>query len=262
MKESNFAFLYEPGKESEVVLLFGALMQLCGDLLMERLGLHGKFLIDEWTESPTDCVVDIDGRKLRVEFELCSSNFRGKHDPKKCDIIVCWKDDWPTRPPRIKVLELSTIVSELVKKEMPKLILSDSPKRERKSWNFNEFMKRLEQNLPFEDFQKFKKFLHELQIMKGIDIQVGRGKDPTITIGFGEKSNNERPLGIYANGKAWISYKNVNVEPHKPILSEEKAESIRTILGGESKEWHEIKASNTTELLNKLRKVIKIIVET
>ena len=44
----------------------------------------------------------------------------------------------------------------------------------------------------------------------------------TVTIGFGEKSNNDYPIGIYANGKAWISYKNVNTQPPKPILNEEK----------------------------------------
>jgi len=261
MKEAQFGFLYEPSKESEVVMLFGALMQCYTDFLMEYLGLSGKFHIDEWTENPTDCVVDVNGRKLRLEFELYSSNFKGEHDPKKCDIIVCWKDDWRGYPPSIKVLDLSKVVSKLEGKGFPKLILNDHQKRGPKKWSFDEFMDELKKGLSAEDFQEFKTFLDELQKTQGVDIKAGRGKIPTITIGFGEKSNNDYPIGIYANGKAWISYKNVNMQPPKPILNEEKAEKIRALLGGKSRQWHEIKASSIKELLDKIKAVTKLILE-
>jgi len=40
-----------------------------------------------------------------IEFEAKSRHFkRHKHDPKKCNLIVCWEDDWKECP--IDVLEL------------------------------------------------------------------------------------------------------------------------------------------------------------
>jgi len=45
-------------------------------------------------------------------------------------------------------------------------------------------MNALEQNLSAKDFQEFKTFLDELQDKQEIDIRTGRGKIPTITIGF------------------------------------------------------------------------------
>jgi hypothetical protein len=47
-----------------------------------------------------------------------------------------------------------------------------------------------------------------------------------------EKSNNEYPIVIKADGGAWIAYKNVNAKPPKPIINEEKAERIKRLLGG------------------------------
>ena len=44
-------------------------------------------------------------KPVRIEFELRSSNFRAHgHDPKGCDVIVCWEDDWKGCP--VKVVEL------------------------------------------------------------------------------------------------------------------------------------------------------------
>lgn len=61
------------------------------------------------------------GETLEVEFEYASSCFRAhKHDPRKCDLIICWKADdqevtlplwvvseagWETRQPR-RALEM------------------------------------------------------------------------------------------------------------------------------------------------------------
>jgi len=34
--------------------------------------------------------------ELRIEFEYMSKSFyQHKHDPKRADIIVCWKHNWP-----------------------------------------------------------------------------------------------------------------------------------------------------------------------
>jgi hypothetical protein len=46
-------------------------------------------------------------RRLRIEFEFRSSSFRShRHDPRKCDVIVCWAHDWLEKPRRLEVIEL------------------------------------------------------------------------------------------------------------------------------------------------------------
>jgi predicted transport protein len=46
------------------------------------------------------------------EFEFKSSGFKAHgHNPKECDIIICWDHDWPDCP--IEVLELHEIIKTL-----------------------------------------------------------------------------------------------------------------------------------------------------
>lgn len=48
-------------------------------------------------------------RIVRIEFEFESRNFLAHgHDPKGCDLIVCWKHNWDSCP--LEVVELSKIV--------------------------------------------------------------------------------------------------------------------------------------------------------
>jgi hypothetical protein len=50
-------------------------------------------------------------QRVKVEFEMLSRNFlEHQHDPKKCDIIVCWVHNWPECPEWIEVIELSKVV--------------------------------------------------------------------------------------------------------------------------------------------------------
>ena len=58
---------------------------------------------------------------------------------------------------------------------------------------------------------------------------------------------------------AGITYYNVNVRPPQPYLPEKKIEAIRKFLKEPNKLWHYIKAENTEELVNKLKKTIEII---
>lgn len=52
--------------------------------------------------------------RVNIEFEYQSRNFRDHgHDPKKCDLIVCWEDNWQDCP--IEVLELCSILDKLDK---------------------------------------------------------------------------------------------------------------------------------------------------
>jgi len=50
--------------------------------------------------------------KVFIEFEFRSRNFvLHKHDPKMCDIIVCWEHDWSECP--IEVIQLNEVIEQL-----------------------------------------------------------------------------------------------------------------------------------------------------
>jgi hypothetical protein len=54
-------------------------------------------------------------QRVRIEFEFESRNFLlHKHDPKKCDVIVCWKHNWAECPANIEVIELSSMMKGLM----------------------------------------------------------------------------------------------------------------------------------------------------
>ena len=47
----------------------------------------------------------------RIEFEYESRNFKEhRHDPAGCDVIVCWRHNWPDCPEGIEVVELSRVL--------------------------------------------------------------------------------------------------------------------------------------------------------
>lgn len=66
----------------------------------ERAGIT---IVDIRTEYP-DAIVEYKGRQYAVEFEYCSSSFLAhRHDPTKCDLIVCWNHDLNTVLPVIQL---------------------------------------------------------------------------------------------------------------------------------------------------------------
>ena len=99
--------LYAPTNEQGVVFLFGAMAADLG-YAVETLGVRfpdcrAKFHLSGggW-------------RDLRIELEYKASNFLlHGHDPKGCDLIVCWENDWPECP--VPVVELKTEVERLAK---------------------------------------------------------------------------------------------------------------------------------------------------
>ncbi|MEM2988122.1 MAG: hypothetical protein QXK26_03675, partial [Candidatus Bathyarchaeia archaeon] len=51
-------------------------------------------------------------QRVRIEFEYLSSDFkRHGHPVEGCDLIVCWKHDWPECP--LEVIELSEVIKNL-----------------------------------------------------------------------------------------------------------------------------------------------------
>src|SRR4029077_15438909 len=53
-------------------------------------------------------------QRVHPEFEFESRNFRDHgHSLTGCDVIVCWRHNWPDCPPHIQVLELSSLIKTL-----------------------------------------------------------------------------------------------------------------------------------------------------
>jgi len=91
--------VYAPINENGVIFLFGK--------VAEDLNMY----VEEIKPGYPDCI----GRRftgkgwerVAIEFEFKSSNFKlHKHDPKECDIIICWENDWKECP--VEVIELKT----------------------------------------------------------------------------------------------------------------------------------------------------------
>lgn len=97
-------FRHEPVNEHGVMVLFG--------ILAKDLG----FIIEAVQKEFPDCEAKrqiVPGRWQRVliEFEFESKNFREHgHPANGCDLIVCWRHNWPDCPKHIEVLEISRVI--------------------------------------------------------------------------------------------------------------------------------------------------------
>ncbi len=86
---------YAPTSEQGVVALFGR--------LAPRLG----FCIEQVQIRCPDCRARRKGRICRIEFEYWASDFEiHEHNPDKVDYVVCWHNDWASRPKKYKHLEI------------------------------------------------------------------------------------------------------------------------------------------------------------
>jgi hypothetical protein len=98
---------YAPVNEAGVVFAFGMAARKLG-FTVHRIQ----------TEFP-DCeamrrVARGQWQRVRIEFEFESRNFlKHGHNPKGCDVIVCWVDNWPERPKNLQVIELRNILKNL-----------------------------------------------------------------------------------------------------------------------------------------------------
>lgn len=98
---------HTPLNELGVVFLFG--------MMAKELG----FIVESINKNFPDCEakkekVGKSGKyyeKVSIEFEYQSGNFlKHKHDTCRCNLIVCWKNNWPDCP--IEVIELKEIISK------------------------------------------------------------------------------------------------------------------------------------------------------
>lgn len=98
---------HAPVNEDGVVFLFG--------MVARELG----YLVEAVQAGFPDCEAkrQIDAGKwqrVRIEFEFESRNFRDHgHSLDGCDVIVCWRHNWPDCPPHLEVIELASVLRSL-----------------------------------------------------------------------------------------------------------------------------------------------------
>ncbi|MHC4189595.1 MAG: hypothetical protein ACYSUB_08000 [Planctomycetota bacterium] len=99
--------IYEPTCEQGVVFLFG--------MISEELGFSIEGVWQEFHDCEAKRIINRttgEQQQVRIEFEAKSRDFIAHgHDPKKCDLIICWKNNWKDCP--IDVLDLSKAIKEL-----------------------------------------------------------------------------------------------------------------------------------------------------
>jgi hypothetical protein len=87
---------YAPDNEQGVIFLFSHLAR-------KRFGLR----IERVQAGFPDCIACRGEKRIRIEFEFRSSNFRDhRHRASGCDWLVCWIHDWPQVPGRLEIKEL------------------------------------------------------------------------------------------------------------------------------------------------------------
>lgn len=87
---------YAPTVELGVVFLFGRLAPQLG------------FCVENVHPHFPDCWAKWKGQLVRVEFEFRASNY-AVHPAKGADVIVCWENDWETRPRQFRHLEIISL---------------------------------------------------------------------------------------------------------------------------------------------------------
>lgn len=105
---THLPMVHAPTCENAVLFLFGA---MANDLGFKVRRMQAAF---------PDCLaVRRVGENLwedvKIEVELMSRNFAAHgHDPKGCDLIVCWEHNWPECP--LEVVELKKEIARIAKK--------------------------------------------------------------------------------------------------------------------------------------------------
>lgn len=101
----SMALCNVPVNEMGVVFLFG--------MLARELGFSITRIQSEYPDCEALRQMDNDRwQRIWIEFEFASRNFlEHQHDPEKCDLIVCWTNNWPECP--IEVLELKSVMQEM-----------------------------------------------------------------------------------------------------------------------------------------------------
>ena len=98
---------HQPVNEQGVVLLFG--------MVAKELG----YIVEAVQSAFPDCEAKRQigpdrWQRVHLEFEFESRNFRDHgHSLTGCDVIVCWRHNWPDCPTHLEILELSSLIQSL-----------------------------------------------------------------------------------------------------------------------------------------------------
>lgn len=165
-------FKRPPRTEQDVVVLFGTLLPYLDEpLMVERVqtGFPDCTLVNRAT-----------GEKLRAEFEWLASNFKThRHDPSKCDVIICWRDDVKNWPAGLKVWELR----ELVQAKCPWMIEELTESAPTDHWDKKSFLEQAAlDKVASADVERLQQLL-EKAAASGLGIQWQAAGWATFTVG-------------------------------------------------------------------------------
>jgi hypothetical protein len=91
-------FIAQGVSENMVIFIFGT--------IFNHLKIEDIMIKDE-KKGELDAWAELENEEIVIEFQVRSKDFlKDKHDPNKCDLIVCWKHNWEDCPSNIDVLEL------------------------------------------------------------------------------------------------------------------------------------------------------------
>lgn len=101
----NFeGLIFGPLNESGVIFLFSK--------IHKKLGIIIEAIQPSFPDAKARRKTQKGWEDVWIEFEYKSSLFKVHgHDPKECDIIVCWENDWENCP--IEVIELKKLIRSL-----------------------------------------------------------------------------------------------------------------------------------------------------
>lgn len=94
-----------PQNEAETIALY--------EIIQNRIGWR---IVESQSNAFPDAVLESDGgERLACEFEHLAKNFKKHGHPvdDSCDLIICWRDNWPDAP--LPVMALKDCASEEVK---------------------------------------------------------------------------------------------------------------------------------------------------
>lgn len=238
-KKDFRGLIWAPSYEQEVVLLFG--------LLLPYIDIAIK--IDECRIPFPDCIAfrSNDNSKIRIEFELLSSNFeKHGHDPKKCDMIVCWLHNWPSCPQSIEILELSKIIRD---KKLEFILKPNQTKYSKTIWDEKSFFNVLNRK-PFAKYVR--EFYEFCKVQEKLSIRFGKGEKLASFQLFYMFENRAKAvlLGVYANnGKVWPGFMDENMPSHIQRGYRERLGRIERIRNDAmNKKWFEFIVQNKEEL--------------
>jgi hypothetical protein len=102
---------HEPVNEQGVVFLFG--------MVARELGYFVEAVQAGFPDCEAKRQVEAGKwQRVRIEFEFESRNFRDHgHSPEGCDVIVCWRHNWPECPLVLEVVELRVVIGALSSSE-------------------------------------------------------------------------------------------------------------------------------------------------